>query len=269
MKEVFDHIYSTLLPLYGPYEARELAYWILEESTSLSRYELMGCKGTINISNVEIILQRLLKKEPIQYILGHTQWMGLDLKVTSATLIPRPETAELVEMVGQYCHDAKLRVMDIGTGSGCIAIALKSRHPDWEVTAIDSSREALVIAQENAQANHVNITFEEVDILSDEIECFDCIVSNPPYVMEREKSTMDERVLNYEPSQALFVSDNDPLVFYRRIASIRKGKWLFMEINEQFGTQVAQLMEQAGYTDITIKEDIYGKQRMVCGRLEA
>lgn len=268
MKECFDYIYSTLLSTYGPDEALELTYWILEESTSMSRYEIMGCKGTINIPNIEIILQRLLKKEPIQYIFGHTQWMGLDIKVTPATLIPRPETAELVELVEQYCHDSKLRIMDIGTGSGCIAIALKSRHPNWELTAIDSSEKALSIAKENALANHVNITFKKVDILSDEIECFDCIVSNPPYVMEKEKATMDERVLHYEPVQALFVSDNDPLVFYHRIANMRKGQRLFMEINEQFGTEVAQLMEQAGYTDVTIKEDIYGKQRMVCGRIK-
>lgn len=268
MKELFDYIFSALQPIYGSIEARELTFWILEESTSKSRFELMGCKDTINIPNIEIILRRLTKKEPIQYIFGHTQWMGLDLKVTPDTLIPRPETAELVELVDRYCHGSKLRVLDIGTGSGCIAIALKSRHPDWDVTAIDISPNALDVAKENAENNHVNITFRQMDILSDEIGSFDCIISNPPYVMEQEKDAMDEQVKNHEPSLALFVPDSDPLVFYRRIATIRKGEWLFFEINEQFGNEVASLMEEAGYTDVEINQDIYGKQRMVSGRIE-
>lgn len=268
MKEMLRYITSTLTPIYGPEEAKEIAFWILEESTSMSRFELMGCKDTINIPNIEIILQRLQKKEPIQYIFGHTQWMGLDLRVNPATLIPRPETAELVELINKKCTSSQLHVLDIGTGSGCIAIALKKSHPNWEVTAIDISKEALLVAQTNARLNHVDITFKQMDILSDEIEYFDCIVSNPPYVLEEEKTNIDERVKNHEPSQALFVSDNDPLLFYRRIASLKKSNWLFFEINERFGQEVALLMQGAGYTDIEIKEDMYGKQRMVSGRIK-
>lgn len=269
MKDLLNHITSTLQPVYGVEEAQELAFWILEESTSLSRFELMGNKGTTKFPNIEIILQRLLKKEPIQYIFGHTEWMGHDLKVTPATLIPRPETAELVELVGKRCQEHRLSVLDIGTGSGCIAIALKSRHPDWDITGVDISEETLQIAKENAKKNQVNITFTKADILTDEIDDFDCIVSNPPYVMDREKSSMDERVIGYEPHQALFVNDNDPLLFYRRIATMRKGTWLFFEINEQFGQEVANLMIDSGYSDVEITNDMYGKQRMVSGRTKA
>ena len=198
-------------------------------------------------------------------------WNGLDLKLTPATLIPRPETAELVEKIANTRQTiANCRVLDIGTGSGCIAIALKKRHPEWQVTGIDISAEAISVAQENATRNKVQVDFRQCDIFSDEnggIVTFDLVVSNPPYICESEKASMRPNVLNYEPASALFVPDDDPLLFYRRIASLRLGKHLFFEINEAYSSELYVLLTDLGYTDIQITNDIYGKPRIIEGRM--
>lgn len=265
MNPLFDYIRTSLTPVYGPEEARELAFWILEEEAGLSRSDVLACKDTKNISNIEIILQKLLKKEPIQYIFGHTAWLGLDLNVTRNTLIPRPETAELVEWI----EGDRLRVLDIGTGSGCIAIALKKRHPDWHVTGLDISAEALQVARSNALKNQVEADWIQADILADVPHGkWDVIVSNPPYICEEEKVLMDTNVLDYEPATALFVPNEDPLLFYRRIAQLKLGKQLYFEINERFGQQVCEMLDFNGYFDIELKRDCYGKERMVRARIE-
>ena len=274
MKELIDDITAQLLPCYPEDEARSLAWWIVEESTGLSRTQLqIGCKGTINFSNLQEQIERLLHFEPIQYIFGHTLWAGLDLKVTPATLIPRPETAELVERIAANTGakvNAGCRVLDIGTGSGCIAIALKKRRPEWQVTGIDISAEAISVAKENTVRNNADVNFQVADIFSDEIEgfgSFDIVVSNPPYICESEKAAMRPNVLNYEPATALFVPDNDPLRFYRRIASLHLGKQLFFEINEAYSAELAALLDELGYIDIHITNDIYGKARIIEGRM--
>lgn len=274
MKELIDDITAQLLPCYPEDEAHSLAWWIVEESTGLSRTQLqIGCKGTINFSNLQEQIERLLHFEPIQYIFGHTLWAGLDLKVTPATLIPRPETAELVERIAANTGakvNAGCRVLDIGTGSGCIAIALKKRRPEWQVTGIDISAEAISVAKENAVRNNADVNFQVADIFFDEIEgfgSFDIVVSNPPYICESEKAAMRPNVLNYEPAIALFVPDNDPLRFYRRIASIHLGKQLFFEINEAYSAELAALLHELGYIDIHITNDIYGKARIIEGRM--
>ena len=272
-------IQAQLASVYPAEEAREMAWWIAEETTGFSRSQLLsGCKGTTNLSNTQEIIERLLHFEPIQYVFGHTFWCGLDLKVSPATLIPRPETGELVEKIERKkVKGERISVLDIGTGSGCIAIALKKRHPEWDVTGFDVSEEAIEIAKENAQRNGVDVRFEVRDIFgeewaksSDEIGgfcCFDIVVSNPPYVRESEKKGMRKNVLEYEPATALFVPDEDPLKFYRRIAELHLGKQLFFEINEAFGQEMRELLERAGYTDIRITRDLYGKERIIEGRM--
>lgn len=273
-----SHIQSQLESAYPKDEAKTLAWWIMEEETGLSRTQILtGCKITKNFAHVQEIVDRILHFEPIQYIFGHTLWCGLDLKVTPATLIPRPETAELVEKIAHSHHlIANSRVLDIGTGSGCIAIALKKAHPEWQVTGLDISSEAIEVAKENAKRNGVEVEFKRMDIFSDEIEkiCdphhspFDIVVSNPPYIRESEKSSMNPNVLNYEPHTALFVPDSDPLRFYRRIASLHMGTCLFFEINEAFAEEMEALLHEQGYTDIRISHDIYGKARIIEGKMQ-
>ena len=279
---MINYIISELRGFYPEEELRELAYWIIEESTGMTRTQILtDCKDTQNISNMEIILQKLRAHEPIQYIFGHTEWMGLDLRVTPATLIPRPETAELVEWILQVGdRDKPLRVLDIGTGSGCIAIALKKAAPHWQVTGLDISEEALAVAKENATRNKVEVNWLQADILSpianSSLPIADIIVSNPPYICDSEKKDMDARVLDYEPHSALFVPDTDPLLFYRQIASLASSPHrliassplnMFFEINEAYGNEVCAMMEQMGYTDIQLKNDMYGKPRMVFGAI--
>ena len=274
MKQLINYIISELQGFYPEEELRELAYWIIEESTGMTRTQIItDCKDTQNIPNMEIILQKLRAHEPIQYIFGHTEWMDLDLRVTPDTLIPRPETAELVEWILQVGdRDKPLSVLDIGTGSGCIAIALKKAAPKWQVTGIDISQKALAVAKENATRNKVKVNWLQADILSpianNPLPIADIIVSNPPYICDSEKKDMDARVLDYEPHSALFVPDTDPLLFYRQIASLASSPSLvFFEINEAYGNEVCAMMEQMGYSDVQLKNDMYGKPRMVFGAI--
>ena len=273
MKQQIDYIISQLRGYYADEELRELAYWIVEECTGLTRTEiLIGCKDTkknVFKQDLEVILQKLRANEPIQYVFGHTEWLGLDLSVTGATLIPRPETAELVDWIlGRVDTSQSLRVLDIGTGSGCIAIALKKHAPLWHVTGVDVSAEALAVAEANARKNEVAVNWLQADVLTDNTiakERWDVIVSNPPYICEKERVDMEARVLDYEPATALFVPDDDPLLFYRRIASLKVASMLFFEINEAYGEQVCAMLRAMGYTDVELKMDMYGKPRMVVG----
>jgi release factor glutamine methyltransferase len=309
-------IQSRLLPCYPADEANALAWWIAEELTGLSRTELQfGCKGTnfsSHMQEIETIIGRLLHFEPIQYIFGHTLWNGLDLKVTPSTLIPRPETAELVERINEKMVNEKMvndqrpttndqrptTVLDVGTGSGCIAISLKKAHPEWSVTGIDISPEAIEVARENARRNNVEINFQVADIFTDQMTKYfnkwymvndpmvneimvndpmvNIVVSNPPYICESEKVSMRPNVLDYEPSTALFVPDSDPLLFYRRIAelssmdyrpSTNDQRLIFFEINEAYGPQLSAMLSGLGYTDIQITKDIYGKDRIIEARM--
>ena len=294
MKQLINDITAQLLPCYPEDEARSLAWWIVEEETGLSRSQILsGCKITKNFAHVQEVIDRLLHFEPIHYIFGHTEWCGLDLRVTPATLIPRPETAELVELINHQSaiinQQSAIRVLDVGTGSGCIAIALKKAHPEWQVAGIDISPEAIAVARENALRNNVEIDFQVADIFSDEMtkylnkwymvndQMVNIVVSNPPYIRESEKSSMRPNVLNFEPHTALFVPDSDPLRFYRRIAELLKNhqssiinhqsSHLFFEINEAFGEEMRDLLAGLGYTDILITNDIYGKARIIEARM--
>lgn len=276
MKQIIDYITSHLSDLYDADEARALAWWVVEEMTGLTRANLqIDDKDSTKFPNVQIfdpIIARLRQFEPIQYIFGHTFWCGLDLKLTKATLIPRPETAELVERISHSSlpvSSSPFRVLDVGTGSGCIALALKQKQPEWEITGIDISVEAIEIARENATRNHLNVSFLQTDIFSKEIEnqSYDLIVSNPPYIRECEKKDMRLNVLNFEPPSALFVPDDDPLLFYRRIASLRIATYLFFEINENLSVEIEQMLKNLNYENIQLANDIYGKPRIFQARI--
>lgn len=274
MNPLISHIINALRSYYPESELRELAFLVAEEVAGMSRTQLLldDRKDTQNIPNIETILQKLRQHEPVQYIFSHTEWMGLNLKVTPDTLIPRPETAELVEWVlqkfpQQPAGTASYKVADIGTGSGCIAIALKRHRPQWQITGIDICENTLLVAKENSRQNQVDVDWKQNDILIDDIGWLDIIVSNPPYVCEHERATMSDNVLLYEPKRALFVPDDDPLRFYKRIASIKHSTHLFFEINEKFGTDVCHLLQRLGYVDIQLKNDMYGKPRMVYARI--
>lgn len=214
-------------------------------------------------------LSRLAAGEPLQYILGHTPFCGLDFKVDSRVLIPRPETAELVEWVA---HDSAKAgsLLDIGTGSGCIAVTLAHKLPGCRVQAWDISEGALEVAAGNSRLNGTDVEFRKVDVLAaGDAECrFDVIVSNPPYVMESEKAQMEDTVLEHEPHTALFVQDNDALVFYRAIARLGRrilnscGS-LYFEINPLKADDMKKMLSDAGYHNVELRSDIYGKLRMI------
>ena len=218
-----------------------------------------------NIISFENIISDLKQNIPIQYILGEAHFYDLKFKVNSSTLIPRGETEELVQYI--LLHDF-ISVLEIGTGSGCIAVSI-AKNSNSKITAIDNSLEALEIAKSNAILNSVKINFVLSDIFNfSETKKYDLIVSNPPYVLESEKKIMDKNVLDYEPHNALFVSNNDPLVYYKEIAKIatnnlNKNGLLFFEINENYSKQIIELLSNLNFVDIELKKDINGRDRII------
>jgi len=221
------------------------------------------------------ILQALKRTEPLQYILGTAPFYGLDFKVNRSVLIPRPETEELVEWVIESCDsNRELHLIDIGTGSGCIAVSLAKNLIAARVTALDVSASALEVAAYNAAVNEVNISFVEADIRAVELkEKFDIIVSNPPYITNAEKMEMHENVLAHEPHLALFVSNENPLVFYKAIAdfalrSLNREGYLFFEINEFLAKEMVDMLESKSFKDIELRTDMQGKDRMIRCRLD-
>ena len=215
-------------------------------------------------------LNRLRHFEPIQYILGETEFYGLPFKVTPATLIPRPETEELVDWIIANCNKNPKTLLDIGTGSGCIAIALAKNLPSVKVSAMDISEEALKVASENAIYNKVTVNFSKKDILGTSTlpQKYDVIISNPPYVRNSEKEMMQKNVLDFEPASALFVEDDNPLLFYSKITELAKNYlnpngFLFFEINEYLSKEVIQLLERESFSEIELKQDFFGKDRMI------
>ncbi len=219
------------------------------------------------------ICRELKSGRPLQYILGETIFYDYTIKLTPATLIPRQETEELVDLIIKENSGFKGTILDFGTGSGCIAIALAGNLPGSDITGFDISDEALLVASENAKQNNVNVLFRRADILNFDFSLVSragIIVSNPPYVRDSEKKLMSRNVLDFEPHQALFVSDSDPLLFYRGILNIAErilianGK-IYFEINEALGKSMVNLMESFGYGNIMIMKDINGKDRMIKG----
>ena len=276
LKEFKDH-FSTELSEYYPSEELQSFFSILSEYfLKLTRLDVvLNAEMDLseeNLKNYNDALTRLKNYEPIQYIIGETEFFGLTFVVNKHTLIPRPETEELVAwmLADRENQNSEVSILDIGTGSGCIAISLAKHLPNANVSAVDISKEALKMARQNAIENAVEVTFQELDILASKkhLAAFDIIVSNPPYVREREKSAMKSNVLNHEPSGALFVSDTDPLIFYRRIARFAQRHLstdgiLYFEINEYLSKELIDLLDKIGFRDIALKKDLFGKDRML------
>ncbi len=279
MNTTTAYIRDMLKETYSPEDIRNLSRRIFERVCGLTFTQQILCKDK-KISEIEKdvikrIVERLAQSEPIQYIFGECEFHGLRFEVNPSVLIPRPETSELIELIFSNHTRSGLNVLDIGTGSGCIAVTLAKKLNRARVTAIDISEEALETAQRNARYNQVDVRFLKGDIFSDRLfhdetvlSKFDLIVSNPPYVMACEKNDMEANVLNFEPAEALFVPDDDPLRFYRRIAECAQT-WLshdgrlYFEINALCGEMLVQLLQTKGYRDVKIIRDISGKERFI------
>ncbi|WP_034040294.1 peptide chain release factor N(5)-glutamine methyltransferase [Wocania ichthyoenteri] len=291
LKDIQKTFHLELDAIYGKEEVDSFFFMLIDSFYKISRLKL-AIEPNFEIENKEAILNALKvlkKEEPIQYIIGETEFYGLPFKVDKDVLIPRPETEELVEWVinefkneVQICHTERSRsteinILDIGTGSGCIAISLAKSLPNAKVYALDVSKKALQIAKQNAELNNVKIECIEADILTccdaelvSASHKFDIIVSNPPYVREQEKRQIKSNVLNNEPHLALFVKDENPLLFYNAISDFAthklndKGR-LFFEINEYLGNDMIRLLKEKQFKNIELKQDIFKKDRMIKG----
>lgn len=259
-------------------EARDVALMLLEKVCGVSQVEaLLGSEKTVGKEGLlEEMARRVAGGEPVQYVLGEADFCGLTLHVESGVLIPRKETEEIVMSVSGMQLVGDGRVLDVCTGSGCIAIALAKMFPGAEVEAWDISDDALRVAKDNAARCETEVVLKKVNVLDDmawqrawEGKRFSLIVSNPPYICQEEAKDMDVNVLDHEPHLALFVPDDDPLLFYRKIAGIglhilyNKGKLVF-EINRRFGEQVVEMLKEMGYEDVVLSKDMFGNNRMVC-----
>lgn len=279
MTETVAYIQDTLKDYYPLSEIKAFIRLIMERVCDIQPHQFLLCKdkelSETEKSQIHNIVERLTKYEPIQYIFGKTDFYGFEFEVNPSVLIPRPETEELVELiVRDYPKRKELDILDIGTGSGCIAITLRKLLSKSQVYALDVSEEALKTAKRNAVRNRAPITFFQKDILTpsetaDSIEEeFDIIVSNPPYIMEKEKADMEANVLDYEPSLALFVPDDNPLLYYHRITlfaeqKLKKKGYLYFEINSQMGEQVVSMLRMMEFKSIELIQDLSGKDRFV------
>ena len=276
---MFRQIVDTLIPTVEEREARALAFVVLEDAFGLSRTDIYLGKDTAfsedDTIRLEKILRRLEQGEPVQYVIGTAQFCNLTFRVTPDTLIPRPETEELVGWVASLLpSEAPCAVLAVGTGTGRIAISLAKQFPRAQVTAWDISEGALAVARQNAETNGVTVDFCRTDVLEVVNESAArenshdvlYIVSNPPYICERERAEMETHVLDYEPASALFVPDTDPLLFYRALARLGqqlKAAAVLVEINQAYGQETVEMFQSSGYSNVELRRDIYGKDRMI------
>lgn len=311
-KEYIEWVQMLTGKLYGKEEGRAIAVRLLQHFCGISAYEHMvepyGAIAPEILGELQSAAQQAAAARPLQYIIGYQEFMGLKIAVEEGVLIPRPETEELVNLVlnhiatrpSQSAHPDGLRILDAASGSGCIATALKHHLPESQIFACDLSPKALRITTRNLtsaqnlsspppdksssahelSSEHSDFNYEHsvfsYDLLKSPEEFplkeLDIIVSNPPYVMERERSEMRANVLDYEPAEALFVPDNDPLLFYRALeklasATLKPGGAIFMEINENLSLETASIFKNAGYTTVEVKTDLFGKQRFCTARI--
>ncbi|MDN3644544.1 peptide chain release factor N(5)-glutamine methyltransferase [Lutimonas halocynthiae] len=273
IKALQEAFQKRLNPLYDKGEINSFFYLLSEAYLHKTRLDIaLEPNEVLNDDDTHLFLkalEQLSKEYPIQYIIGKTEFMDLAFEVNEQVLIPRPETEELIRWILSADPKAK-SILDIGTGSGCIPIVLANSLPNTKVTSIDISEKAIQVAKRNATKNNVAINFLQHDILQIEVleESYDIIVSNPPYVRESEKSAMNNNVLKYEPEMALFVSDEDPLIFYRHIASLaikslHTDGVLYFEINQYLGSALYKLLEAVGFKKIELRKDMYGADRMI------
>lgn len=269
LQDTMQKLVSRLSAIYEEEEAMNIADLVMEKLTGWNKIDRTIHKETSlpvkQQKQSEKYINELLEHRPVQYVLGEAWFAGMKLYVNESVLIPRPETEELVEWIAEGT-----KIADIGTGSGCIPLALKNKFPTAEVVACDISKAALEVAAANAKNNQADIQFIQCNILNknewDQFPQIDVIVSNPPYIPLKDRNTMRENVLNYEPALALFVPDDDPLLFYRTIADFaiaKKVNILYFEIHEEQGDNVVQLLKAKGFTAIELRKDMQGKNRMV------
>lgn len=278
IKEYKINFIKSLLPFYDEMEAESFFYILLENKRQLRRIDLaLNADKEFSEDEISIwntILEKLKTQIPIQYILRTTHFYGLEFIVDENVLIPRPETEELVDWIvklnSKISKKKNLRILDIGTGSGCIGISLAKNIPNSEVFAIDVSEKALAVAEKNSKLNTVSVTFLHKNILETTSldQKFDIIVSNPPYVRNLEKSEIKTNVLDNEPHLALFVADDDALIFYKKIAELAAANLnpngqLFFEINQYLGKETLDLLESLGLKNRELRKDIYGNDRMI------
>ncbi|MFT5217080.1 MAG: release factor glutamine methyltransferase [Glaciecola sp.] len=275
IKSLKSHFNKTLSELYPDTEIQSFFNLLSEQILNMKRIDVsQNLYSVVSGKKYDKFLKAIVglkKHQPIQYILGDTEFYGLVFKVSPSVLIPRPETEELVDWIIKDSKEKQnISILDIGTGSGCIAVTLAKKLPNAKLFALDVNAEALKLAIINAETNEVEVEFIEADILDWDFGDlkFDIIVSNPPYVRELEKEAMSANVLNHEPHLALFVKDDDALLFYRTITDVAnkilkpKGQ-LFFEINENLGEDTKQLLVDAGYENIELKQDVFDKNRML------
>lgn len=277
-KELFNQLVNSITLQEEKNEIQSIVYLLLKNRLGLSKIDILTEKK-IDLPDQRRFDQDIIRinnNEPIQYILGKEEFFGRNFAVNPAVLIPRPETELLIHEIKKSVtqqNKRNLRILDIGTGSGCIAITLSLEMPEAEISALDVSNEALACARQNASELNAKVVFEKVDILKAEIKNrYDLIVSNPPYIANSEKESMKRNVLEFEPHLALFVSENDALLFYRVIGLKSKsvltpGGSLWFEINEKFGRDVKYLLEEQGYNNVQILKDLDNKDRIVIAHL--
>ena len=281
VKDIRKYYCDQLCSIYDNDEANAMVLILFEHYFKIDRVR-MALEPNLRLSESEMLtfhfaVKDLLKNKPLQYVIGVTEFCDLKFKVNENVLIPRPETSELVHLITksqQPTANSQQSILDIGTGSGCIAISLAKQLPQSQVYALDISEKALNVAKENANINNVDITFIHDDILSlrNKIETkFDIIVSNPPYVRDLEKAEMRDNVLNWEPHNALFVSDDDPLIFYRNILlfaknNLKENGEVWFEINEYLGKEMTDLCLELGFSNVNIYKDFREKERFLSVR---
>ncbi|WP_317172698.1 peptide chain release factor N(5)-glutamine methyltransferase [Echinicola salinicaeni] len=270
-RQLYNSFHSKILSIYPDPEAQQLVFWLFEHFLGISRADIIRNKEISEVPEALFLaLKDLESGKPIQYILGLAPFYGREFKVSPEVLIPRNETEELVYLIIRENQQPNLKILDIGTGSGCIPISLYLEMRQPEIHALDISTEALDIAKTNASQLQAKINFHKTDILKEEIPLgeLDILVSNPPYVRMLEKALMRSNVLDHEPDLALFVTDDDPLIFYRAIAqkglkSLKPGGRLYFEINEALGKEMIDLLKNLGYRNISLHKDLMDKDRMI------